>query len=96
MPAPAEIFKLPRGMGRLIRYLANGPWTWQSWDRRRQKWATTPTHEVNRSRAEQNVYQQIALRDGEKFRYQGVSILFTTVADAYMAARKEGRNCKKE
>ncbi len=95
MPAPHESFKLPRGMGRLVRYTANGLWTWQRWENRLNKWVNTATNESNRSRAEQYAFQQAAIRNGEKFRYQGVNILFTTVADEYVQVRTVGRGCKK-
>ncbi len=94
MPAPAETLKLPRGMGRLIRHTQAGPWTWQRWDPRCKKWTCRPTGEANRSKAEQFVYQQAAVRDEEKFRYQGIAVLFSTLADEYVEARSTGRGSK--
>jgi len=82
-------------MGRLIRHTANGPWLWQRWDRRLKKWTYLPTKQVNRSQAEQFVYQQVATQDGDRFRYQGLTILFSTVADEYLAARRVGRGVKR-
>lgn len=95
MPQPIDQFKLPRGMGRLIRYTPNGPWAWQRWDRRLDKWISSPTEKVNRSEAEQWVYQQVATRNDDRFRYQGITILFSTVTDEYVAARREGRGIKR-
>jgi len=95
MPKPAQQYKLPRGMGRLIRYTSNGPWSWQYWDRARKKWASTPTEKLNKSEAEQWVYQQVSIRSEDRFRYQGINILFSTVADEYIHARTIGRGYKK-
>lgn len=95
MPAPAETSKLARGMGRLIPHTSNGPWTWQAWNGRRKKWTTTSTNEVNRAKAEQFAFQQMAIRDGSTFRAHGVEILFLTVADEYITAREHGHNCKR-
>ena len=95
MPSPIDEFKLPRGMGRLIRYTDNGPWAWQRWDRHLKKWTCTPTKEINRSRAEQFVFQQVATKDNDRFRYQGITILFSTAADEYLAARRAGHGIKR-
>lgn len=91
MGRPVDKFKLPTGMGALLRYAANGPWTWQRYDRQRKKNTCTPTHQINRSKAEQFVYQEIAKRDSQKCRLQGATILFASVADEYGAAREQGR-----
>jgi hypothetical protein len=62
---------------------------------RRNKWSCSSTNEVNKSRAEQWLYQQVATRDADKYRYQGINILFTTVSEEYLQARTIGRGCKK-
>ena len=95
MPAPQETHKLARGLGRLIRSKSGSPWLWQKWDRRQKKWVTVPTNEVNRSKAEQFAYQQAAIRNGQPLHARNVHILFSTVAADYIAARREGRDCKK-
>ncbi len=95
MASPVETFKLPCGMGALIRHSPNGPWTWQWYDKRRGKNVCTPTNELNRSKAEQWVYQQAAIRPSTGFRYQGLKVLFTTLAGEYVKARSEGVRCKK-
>lgn len=95
MPAPREVFKLPRRMGRLIRTSRQSAWIWQRWQRRLGKWVATPTHEVNRSRAEQFAYQQFALGGSQTPLTTRSRILFSTIAGDYVAARKEGRTCRK-
>jgi integrase len=95
MPGPVETFRLPRGMGSLVRYTSNAPWTWRHWDDRVKDTISTPTNEINRSKAEQFVYQQLALRDATKFRLQGVGLKFSTVTQEYSAVRATGRGCKK-
>ncbi len=76
-------------------HTANGPWSWQRWERARKKWTSTPTEKLNRSEAEQWVYQQAATQTQDRFRFQGVTILFSTVADEHLAARKAGRGIKR-
>ena len=49
----AETRKLQAGLGFLIRYSPNGAWTWRHWNRRRDKWASKRTGEVNLSAAKQ-------------------------------------------
>jgi len=95
MPAPREVHKLARGMGRLIRSQSGSPWLWQRWDRRQKKWITTPTNEVNRSKAEQFAYQQAAMRNGQPVHARNVHILFSAVADDYVAVRREGSEYKR-
>ena len=95
MPAPREVHKLARGMGRLIRTTSNSAWLWQRWDRRQRKWVSTRTNEYNRSRAEQFVYQQAAIQGGNKNARRHAQVLFETIAEEYLTARREGRDCKK-
>lgn len=91
MGVVVEKFKLPSGMGALVRYKPTGGWTWQRFDRRRRKNVCTPTHQVNRSKAEQHVYQELAKQDKSTFRLQGVNLLFSTVAAEYFEVRESGR-----
>ena len=95
MPAPKEVHKLARGMGRLIRSQSGAPWIWQRWDKRQNKWVTSPTNEINRSRAEQFVYQQAAMRNGQPLHARSTRVLFSGVAGEYCSARREGRDCKR-
>jgi len=64
-------------------------------DARLGKRVYTPTNEVNRSKAEQFVYQQLAVQENSKLRLQGVNLLFSTVAEEYIRFRSEGRRAKK-
>lgn len=95
MSAPTEVHKLARGMGRLIRTTSNSAWLWQRWDRRQKKWVSTRTNEYNRSRAEQIVYQQAAIQGGNRNASRHARILFDSIAEEYLTARREGRDCKK-
>jgi len=95
MPGPQETHKLARGLGRLIRSKSGSPWLWQRWDRRQNKWVTVPTNELNRSKAEQFAYQQAAIRNGQPLHTRNVRVLFSTIAEDYILARREGRDCKK-
>ncbi len=90
-----ETFKLPTGMGRLIRYSPNAPWTWQRWNRSRNKWTCRPTDETNRGKAEQVVYQLVATQRNRTSRRYTISILFQTVAEQYLEARRTGHKCKR-
>jgi len=94
MASARETFKLPDGMGHLKRYSRNGPWTWEPWDARRNRWGKNEkTGQRNRSKAEQWVYQQVAARAGRTFRAEGIDILFTTAVDEYVTARTNGHDC---
>ena len=95
MADPTERFKLPRGMGSLIRYSATGCWTWERRDSKNARWLRGDTEEINRSKAEQWVYQQVATDRVMGRRLPDASILFTTVVSEYIGARKEGRGCKR-
>jgi len=95
MPGPSETFHLPRGMGSLVRYRPGACWTWRCWDQRVKGSTSIQTYESNRSKAEQFVYQQSALRDSSKRRLHGVALLFSTVAEEYVAVRSSGRAHKK-
>jgi integrase len=94
MPGPVQKHKLQRGMGSLIRYSKTGPWTWQRRDSRAKKWIRISTGEVNRTKAEQKVYQ---LAVAKKITRQATSpaLLFSTVASEYIEARKIGLGCKR-
>ncbi len=95
MPAPKAKHKLAYRLGRMIRTSTNGPWIWQRWDKHGKKWVTIPTNRLNRSEAEQWVYQQAAMRTGETFVQRGVKVLFSEVANSYTEARRTGDNCKR-
>jgi integrase len=92
---PTERFKLPRGLGALIRYSRHGAWTWERRDSRRNRWDRRNTKQVNRSRAEQLVYQWVAANEATRHRAPDAVLLFDTVADEYVAARRDGRRCKR-
>jgi len=95
MPGPKERFKLPRGMGSLIRYSTTGCWTWERRDSRNARWLRIDTEEVNRSKAEQWVYQRAATDRIIGRHLPDASILFATVVDEYVAARQNGCGCKR-
>lgn len=95
MPAPRETHKLARGVGRMFRTSPRSSWIWQRWGRHQNKWVSEPTGIVNRGQAEQWIYQQMALRDGETFVQRGVKVLFKEVAASYIEARRTGDNCKR-
>ena len=95
MPTPLETRKLQRGLGRLIRHSANGSWTWQRWDRRRNRWVTKCTGEVNLSSAKQWVIQQAAMLSTRKQGGRLPSVLFAEVAKTYLEARRAGDRCTK-
>lgn len=90
-----QTYKLAPGVGRMIRTSRRGAWIWQRWDKRQDKWITRPTKTANRARAEQWIYQQAAMRDGDTFVQRGVKVLFREVADSYTEARRTGDNCKR-
>ena len=81
-------------MGRLERYSVGGEWTWRRWDRHLKRRLSTPTGEVNESRAKQFVRQQAALCRIAPARNRGTSVLFATVADDYRQARSTGTGYK--
>lgn len=95
MAGPKERYKLPRGMGALIRYSATGCWTWERRDSKNARWLRVDTEEVNRSKAEQWVYQQAATDRVMGRRLPDASILFSTVVKEYIGARKNGCGCKR-
>ena len=95
MAGPKERFKLPRGMGSLIRYSRTGTWTWERRDSRRKKWNRRDTKQINRSKAEQFVYQLVASNEAIRYRAPDAVLLFTTIADEYVGARRDGRRCKR-
>lgn len=95
MAGPNERFKLPRGMGSLIRYSVTGCWTWERRDSKNARWLRVDTEEVNRSKAEQWVYQRVATDRVLGRRLPDASILFSTVASEYIGARQKGRGCKR-
>lgn len=94
MAGPKERFKLARGMGSLIRYSATGCWTWERRDSRNARWLRIDTEEVNRSRAEQWVYQKAATDRIMGRKLPDAAILFSTVVNEYIGARKNGCGCK--
>lgn len=94
MAGPKERFKLPRGMGSLIRYSTTGCWTWERRDSRNARWLRIDTEEANRSKAEQWVYQRAATDRVMGRRLPGASILFSTVATTYIDSRTRGSGCK--
>ncbi len=93
MAKPLETRKLQRGLGRLNRFSANGPWTWQRWDRRRNKWASKCTGEVNLSAAQQWVIQQAALLAAGEKGGKLPPVLFVVVVEAYLESRRDGDRC---
>ena len=95
MAKPCETYKLRKGLGVLRRFVPNGPWSWRHWDNRLKTTISTPTNEVNRAKAVDFVYQQAALRNDKKFRYQGTKLLFSTVAKEYVKIRPEGLRAEK-
>ena len=95
MAKPIETRKLQRGLGRLNRFSANGPWTWQRWDRCRNQWVTKCTGEVNPSAAQQWVIQQAAMLSTRKQGGRLPSVPFAEVAKTYLAARRDGDRCTK-
>ena len=95
MAGPTERFKLPRGMGSLIRYSATGCWTWERRDSKNARWLREATEQVNRSKAEQWVYQRAATDRVMGRRLPEASILFSTVVTQYIDARKYGCGCKR-
>ena len=95
MPGPTDRFKLPRGLGALIRYSSSGTWTWERRDSRREKWDRRDTKHINRSKAEQFVYQLVASNEAIRHRTPDAVLLFSTIADEYVSARKNGRQSKR-
>ena len=95
MAGPKERFKLPRGMGSLIRYSGLGRWTWERRDSKNARWLRIDTEETNRSKAEQWVYQRAATDRVMGRRVPDASILFSTVATEYIDTRTRGRGCKR-
>ncbi len=95
MPGPTERFKLPRGLGTLIRYSRTGTWTWERRDSRRNRWDRRDTKQINRSRAEQFVYQLVASNEAIRHRKPDAVVLFSTIAEEYVSARKNGRHSKR-
>lgn len=94
MAGPKERFKLARGMGSLIRYSATGCWTWERRDSKNARWLRIDTGEVNRSKAEQWVYQRAATDRVMGRKLPDAAILFSTVVNEYIGARKNGCGCK--
>ncbi len=90
MAEPIEIRKLQRGLGRLNLFTRGGCWTWQRWDRRRNKWVSECTGEVNLSVAKQWVIQRAAVLASGKKRSKLSPALFSDVARAYFDARRDG------
>lgn len=93
MAKPIETRKLHRGLGRLNRFSANGPWTWQRWNRRRNKWVSKSTGEVNLSAAQQWVIQQAAMVASRQHGTRLPTVLFVDAAKAYLEARRTGNRC---
>lgn len=94
MAAPIGTGQLPRGMGRLERYSVGGEWTWRRWGGHLMKRLSTPTGEINESRARQFVRQEAALRSIAPARNRRTSVLFATVANDYREARVTGTGYK--
>ena len=95
MPAPVEKHTLARGVGWIERYTRGGAWTWRRPKPRSKGRINVPTHEVNRSRAEQFAYQQAAMRNGQPLHVRNARVLFSVVADDHVNARREGRDCRR-
>ena len=95
MPGPTERFKLPRGLGALIRYSGSGAWIWERRDSRRKKWNRRDTKQINRSKAEQFVYQLVASNEAIRHRTPDAVLLLNTIADEYVSTRRDGRQCKR-
>ena len=95
MAKPLETRKLQRGLGRLNRFSANGPWSWQRWDRRKDQWITKCTGEVNYSAAKEWVVQQAAMLASRKRGGRLPSVLFSEVVKTYLEARRTGDRCTK-
>ncbi len=93
MARELETKALSRGLGRLLRYSTNGPWTWQYWNRQLDKWVTRQTGEVNLSLAQQWVIQQSALRSTQAPTTKASPVLFKVVAKEYLRVRSLGDKC---
>ena len=76
------------------RYSVGGEWTWRRWDGHLKRRLSTPTGEINESRARQFVRQEAALRSIAPARNRHTSVLFATVANDYREARVTGTGYK--